>query len=199
MKVLTIEPTGNCRLQEDLALLADCALPAELRVGSIYPTSGLSGAVVCVHMCSVSFSPFEFNARLFAGVNAPSWFCKCWSILLLGNAVKVFNEAVSAGPFTWISPPAGILVNETLAMHLVGISPLTTMGQELPPQLFFFPPTTLLEYQQYFISGHCYPRGRIDGRCLAGLTCWELTPCSFKPCFQTLKYVQQKWVLPKQI
>lgn len=72
MKVLTIEPTGNCRLQEDLALLADCALPAELRVGSIYLTSGLSGAVVCVHMCSVSFSPFEFNACLFAGVNAPS-------------------------------------------------------------------------------------------------------------------------------
>ncbi|XP_064309829.1 ankyrin repeat and BTB/POZ domain-containing protein 1 isoform X2 [Phalacrocorax carbo] len=33
VKVLTIEPTGNCRLQEDLALLADCALPAELRVG----------------------------------------------------------------------------------------------------------------------------------------------------------------------
>nr|XP_033782147.1 ankyrin repeat and BTB/POZ domain-containing protein 1 isoform X2 [Geotrypetes seraphini] len=33
VKVLTIEPQGNCRLQEDLALLADCALPAELRVG----------------------------------------------------------------------------------------------------------------------------------------------------------------------
>ncbi|KAI1234469.1 hypothetical protein IHE44_0003521 [Lamprotornis superbus] len=33
VKVLTIEPTANCRLQEDLALLADCALPAELRVG----------------------------------------------------------------------------------------------------------------------------------------------------------------------
>ncbi|XP_067400385.1 ankyrin repeat and BTB/POZ domain-containing protein 1 isoform X2 [Emydura macquarii macquarii] len=33
VKVLTIEPPGNCRLQEDLALLADCALPAELRVG----------------------------------------------------------------------------------------------------------------------------------------------------------------------
>ncbi|XP_033922255.1 ankyrin repeat and BTB/POZ domain-containing protein 1 isoform X1 [Melopsittacus undulatus] len=31
VKVLTIEPTGNCRLQEDLALLADCALPAKLR------------------------------------------------------------------------------------------------------------------------------------------------------------------------
>ncbi|XP_053932125.1 ankyrin repeat and BTB/POZ domain-containing protein 1 isoform X3 [Cuculus canorus] len=46
VKVLTIEPTGNCRLQEDLALLADCALPAELRVGSIYTTSGLCGAVV---------------------------------------------------------------------------------------------------------------------------------------------------------
>lgn len=46
MKVLTIEPTGNCRLQEDLALLADCALPAELRVGSIYTTSDLCGAVM---------------------------------------------------------------------------------------------------------------------------------------------------------
>ncbi|XP_069722425.1 ankyrin repeat and BTB/POZ domain-containing protein 1 isoform X3 [Phaenicophaeus curvirostris] len=46
VKVLTIEPTGNCRLQEDLALLADCALPAELRVGSIYTTSGHCGAMV---------------------------------------------------------------------------------------------------------------------------------------------------------
>ncbi|MEE6502164.1 hypothetical protein FKM82_004427 [Ascaphus truei] len=33
VKVLTVEPSGNCRLQEDLAILADCALPAELRVG----------------------------------------------------------------------------------------------------------------------------------------------------------------------
>ncbi|KAM6475635.1 ankyrin repeat and BTB/POZ domain-containing protein 1 isoform 6-T6 [Liasis olivaceus] len=33
VKVLTIEPSGNSRLQEDLALLAECALPAEFRVG----------------------------------------------------------------------------------------------------------------------------------------------------------------------
>ncbi|XP_073431145.1 ankyrin repeat and BTB/POZ domain-containing protein 1 isoform X1 [Dendrobates tinctorius] len=33
VKVLTIEPSGNERLQEDLAMLADCALPSELRVG----------------------------------------------------------------------------------------------------------------------------------------------------------------------
>ncbi|XP_053576798.1 ankyrin repeat and BTB/POZ domain-containing protein 1 isoform X2 [Bombina bombina] len=33
VKVLTIEPSGNCRLQEDMAILADCALPNELRVG----------------------------------------------------------------------------------------------------------------------------------------------------------------------
>uniref|UniRef100_A0A6J0U338 Ankyrin repeat and BTB/POZ domain-containing protein 1 isoform X1 n=1 Tax=Pogona vitticeps TaxID=103695 RepID=A0A6J0U338_9SAUR len=33
VKVLTIDPAGDSRLQEDLALLADCALPAELRVG----------------------------------------------------------------------------------------------------------------------------------------------------------------------
>lgn len=52
VKVLTIEPTGNCRLQEDLALLADCALPAELRVGIIYTTSGLCGAVIRVHVFS---------------------------------------------------------------------------------------------------------------------------------------------------
>ncbi|XP_078066095.1 ankyrin repeat and BTB/POZ domain-containing protein 1 isoform X5 [Mustelus asterias] len=33
VKVLTLEPGENCRLQDDLAILADCALPAELRVG----------------------------------------------------------------------------------------------------------------------------------------------------------------------
>ncbi|ETE71024.1 Ankyrin repeat and BTB/POZ domain-containing protein 1 [Ophiophagus hannah] len=33
VKVLTIEPSGDSRLQEDLALLAECALPAEFRVG----------------------------------------------------------------------------------------------------------------------------------------------------------------------
>ncbi|XP_078517862.1 ankyrin repeat and BTB/POZ domain-containing protein 1 [Lissotriton helveticus] len=33
VKVLTVEPLDNGRLQEDLAILADCALPAELRVG----------------------------------------------------------------------------------------------------------------------------------------------------------------------
>ncbi|XP_043934477.1 ankyrin repeat and BTB/POZ domain-containing protein 1 [Protopterus annectens] len=33
VKVLTLEPLNSCRLQEDLAILADCALPAELRVG----------------------------------------------------------------------------------------------------------------------------------------------------------------------
>lgn len=32
VKVLTLEP-HNCQLQEEMALLADCALPAELRVG----------------------------------------------------------------------------------------------------------------------------------------------------------------------
>ncbi|KAG2470685.1 ABTB1 protein, partial [Polypterus senegalus] len=31
VKVLTLEPQSNCQLQEDLAILADCALPAELR------------------------------------------------------------------------------------------------------------------------------------------------------------------------
>lgn len=33
-------------------------------------------------------------------------------------------------------PPAAILVNETFAMCLVGISPLFTVGQELVPTLF---------------------------------------------------------------
>lgn len=33
VKVLTVEPLGNGRLHEDLAMLADCALPSELRVG----------------------------------------------------------------------------------------------------------------------------------------------------------------------
>ncbi|NP_001096209.1 ankyrin repeat and BTB/POZ domain-containing protein 1 [Xenopus tropicalis] len=33
VKVLSVEPSGNGHLQEDLAILADCALPAELRVG----------------------------------------------------------------------------------------------------------------------------------------------------------------------
>jgi len=33
-------------------------------------------------------------------------------------------------------PPAVILVNETFAMCLVGISPLITVGQELAPTLF---------------------------------------------------------------
>ncbi|XP_023669289.1 ankyrin repeat and BTB/POZ domain-containing protein 1 [Paramormyrops kingsleyae] len=33
VKVLSLEPENNCQLQEDLAILADCALPAELRVG----------------------------------------------------------------------------------------------------------------------------------------------------------------------
>lgn len=52
VKVLTIEPTGNCRLQEDLALLADCALPAKLRVGTTSTASGLCGAAIRVHPCS---------------------------------------------------------------------------------------------------------------------------------------------------
>lgn len=43
-------------------------------------------------------------------------------------------------------PPAVILVNETFAMCLVGISPLTTVGRELAP-LFFYFPTTLLACQ----------------------------------------------------
>lgn len=35
MKVLTIEPPpADPRLREDMALLADCALPPELRVGA---------------------------------------------------------------------------------------------------------------------------------------------------------------------
>lgn len=147
MKVLTIEPTGNCRLQEDLALLADCALPAELRVGSIYTTSGLCGTVVCVHTCSVTFSPFEFSACLFAG--APN----AESLLLLGNAVKLFNEAVSAGPFPWIFPPAGILVNKTLAMSLVGISPLTTMGHELALSSFSFSLPSFLSIRNVLSAG----------------------------------------------
>ncbi|KAM8930059.1 ankyrin repeat and BTB/POZ domain-containing protein 1 isoform 2-T2 [Pelodytes ibericus] len=33
VKVLTVEPEGTGRLQDDLAILADCAMPAELRVG----------------------------------------------------------------------------------------------------------------------------------------------------------------------
>ncbi|XP_036389202.1 ankyrin repeat and BTB/POZ domain-containing protein 1 isoform X1 [Megalops cyprinoides] len=33
VKVLTLEPLNNCQLQEEMAILADCALPAELRVG----------------------------------------------------------------------------------------------------------------------------------------------------------------------
>ncbi|XP_072928113.1 ankyrin repeat and BTB/POZ domain-containing protein 1 isoform X4 [Hemitrygon akajei] len=33
VKILTLEPQENCRLQDDLAMLADCALPPELRVG----------------------------------------------------------------------------------------------------------------------------------------------------------------------
>ncbi|XP_063797251.1 ankyrin repeat and BTB/POZ domain-containing protein 1 isoform X2 [Pseudophryne corroboree] len=33
VKVLTVEPSGNGCLREDLAILADCALPSELRVG----------------------------------------------------------------------------------------------------------------------------------------------------------------------
>uniref|UniRef100_A0A8C9U8K1 Ankyrin repeat and BTB/POZ domain-containing protein 1 n=1 Tax=Scleropages formosus TaxID=113540 RepID=A0A8C9U8K1_SCLFO len=36
VKVLSLEPENNCQLQEDLAILADCALPAELRVASMY-------------------------------------------------------------------------------------------------------------------------------------------------------------------
>lgn len=36
MKVLTIEPPqADLRLREDLALLADCALPTELRVSTL--------------------------------------------------------------------------------------------------------------------------------------------------------------------
>lgn len=82
--------------------------------------------------CVVTLSPFEFSACLFAG--APN----AESLLLLGKAVKLFNEAVSAGPFPWIFPPAGISVNKTLAMRLVGISALMTMGQELTPSSFSF-------------------------------------------------------------
>lgn len=78
------------------------------------------------------FSTFEFSACLFAGASNAE------SLLLLGNAVKLFNEAVSAGPFPWIFPPAGISLNKTRAMCLVGISPLMTMGQELAPSSFSF-------------------------------------------------------------
>lgn len=77
VKVLTIEPTGNCRLQEDLALLADCALPAELRVGSTSTPRGLSGAGICAHLCP------DFSACLFPG--APN----AERLLLLGNSVKI--------------------------------------------------------------------------------------------------------------
>jgi len=104
VKVLTIEPTGNCRLQEDLALLADCALPAELRVGSIYTTSGLCGAVVCVQSHSLHLNLVLACLLVLQMLE---------SLLLLGNAVKLFNKTVSAGPFPWIFPPAGFLVNKT--------------------------------------------------------------------------------------
>lgn len=41
MKVLTIEPPpADPRLREDMALLADCALPLELRVSARHPGMG---------------------------------------------------------------------------------------------------------------------------------------------------------------
>lgn len=97
--------------------------------------------------CSVALSPFEFSACLFAG--APN----AESLLLLGNAVKLFNEAVGAGPFPWIFPPARILVNKTLAMQLVGISPLTTMGQELVPSSFSFSLPSFLSIRNALAAG----------------------------------------------
>ncbi|XP_060985012.1 ankyrin repeat and BTB/POZ domain-containing protein 1 isoform X3 [Dama dama] len=52
MKVLTIEPPqADCQLREDLALLADCALPSELRgdLGELpFPCDGLSS---CPDVC----------------------------------------------------------------------------------------------------------------------------------------------------
>ncbi|KAF2988078.1 hypothetical protein EK904_005454, partial [Melospiza melodia maxima] len=65
VKVLTIEPTGNCRLQEDLALLADCALPAELR--ELPSGAGLQerGAMESQHYCnSLVHDLAESNQKL---------------------------------------------------------------------------------------------------------------------------------------
>lgn len=89
---------------------------------------GLGYLLTCVqsHHCYI-----DFSACLFPG--APNG----KRLLLLGNAVKLCNEAVSVGLSPWIFPPAGILVNKTLSMWLVGISPLNTMGQG--PQLFSLP------------------------------------------------------------
>nr|XP_034962356.1 ankyrin repeat and BTB/POZ domain-containing protein 1 isoform X2 [Zootoca vivipara] len=59
VKVLTIEPPGNSRLQEDLALLADCALPAELRVGfGELPFDSTDNFSSCPDVC---FRVAEYN------------------------------------------------------------------------------------------------------------------------------------------
>lgn len=73
----------------------------------------------------------DFSAGLFP--RAPD----AERLISLGNAVKLCNEAVGAGLSPWIFPPAGILVNKSLFMWLVWISPLNTMGQG--PQLFSLP------------------------------------------------------------
>lgn len=69
------------------------------------------------HHCCIGF-----GAGFFPG--APS----AERLLLLGNAVKLCNEAVSAGLSPWMFPPAGILVNKSLSVWLLGISPLNTMA-----------------------------------------------------------------------
>lgn len=58
MKVLTIEPPQvDPRLREDLALLADCALPPELRV-STPAWAGLVGrGRVWGRVCGLSLEP----------------------------------------------------------------------------------------------------------------------------------------------
>lgn len=51
MKVLTIEPLpADPRLREDMALLADCALPPELRVSARLPGAGPGGQEGCLGM-----------------------------------------------------------------------------------------------------------------------------------------------------
>lgn len=65
----------------------------------------------------------------------------------------MFNEAVRAGPFPGISPTAEVLVNKTLAGWLLGISPLTTVGQELVPSSFSFSLPSFLSIRNVLSGG----------------------------------------------
>lgn len=85
-------------------------------------------AGIAAHLCPVTSLLYRLSACLFPG--APN----AERLLWLGHAVKLCNEAVGAGLFL---PSAGILVNKTLSVWLVGISPLNTIGQGL--QLFSLP------------------------------------------------------------